>query len=75
MFAEIAALPRMTHAVRLKDAAKRLGQDFDDLQEEFEVYLAARSIPQELAPWPEPVDTTALLAEIENAISPVRGCD
>jgi Protein of unknown function (DUF3631) len=64
-FSEIAALPRMTHAARLQEAAKRLGEDFEDLLEEFEVYFAARSIPKELEPWPEPVDTAELLAEIE----------
>jgi hypothetical protein len=65
VFVEIAALPRLTHAVRLQEAAKRLGEDFEDLFEEFEVYFAARSIPKELEPWPEPVDTAELLAEIE----------
>jgi hypothetical protein len=64
-FSEIAALPRLTHAARLQEAAKRLGEDFEDLFEEFEVYFAARSIPKELEPWPEPVDTAELLAEIE----------
>jgi hypothetical protein len=65
VFVEIAALPRLTHETRLKEAAKRLGEDFDDLQEEFEVYFAARSIPKEEELWPEPVDTVELLAEIE----------
>ena len=63
-FAEIAALPRMTHEARLKEAAERLGEDFEELFEEFEIFFAARSIPQE-EPWPEPVDTAELLAEIE----------
>jgi uncharacterized protein DUF3631 len=65
VFAEIAKLPQLTHTTRLKEAAVRLGEAFDDLQEEFEVYFAAHSIPEELEPWPEPVDTAELLAEIE----------
>jgi hypothetical protein len=64
-FAEIANLPRLTHDTRLKEAAKRLGEDFETLFEEFEVYFAARSIPKDLEPWPDPVDTAELLAEIE----------
>jgi flagellar biosynthesis GTPase FlhF len=64
-FAEIAELPRLTHETRLKEAAKRLGEDFETLFEEFEVYFAARSIPKELEPWVEPVDIAELLAEIE----------
>jgi hypothetical protein len=63
-FAEIAELPRLTHETRLKEAAKRLGEDFEILFEEFEVYFAARSIPKELEPWSEAVDTAELLAEI-----------
>jgi putative DNA primase/helicase len=35
------------------------------LTEEFGVFLAARAIPEELLPWPEPVDTAELLAAIE----------
>ena len=42
-----------------------MGEDFDELAEEFEVYFAARSIPPEEEPWPEPVDTAELLAGIE----------
>jgi hypothetical protein len=64
-FAEIAELPRLTHETRLKEAAKRLGEDFEQVFEEFEVYFATRSIPKELEPWPELVDTAELLAEIE----------
>jgi len=65
VFVEIADLPKLTHEVRLKEAAKRLGEDFEFLVEEFEVYYAARTIPEDLEPWPEPVDTAELLAEIE----------
>jgi putative DNA primase/helicase len=67
-FAEIADLPRMTHAARLKEAASRLGEDPETLIEEFEVYLAARTIPEDLEPWPEPVNTSELLGEIEAKI-------
>jgi Protein of unknown function (DUF3631) len=65
MFAEIADLPRMTHAARLKEAAARLGEDPETLIEEFEVFFAARSLPAELVPWPDSVDTAELLAGIE----------
>ena len=65
LFAEIATLPRMTHTVRLQEAAKRLSEDFDELHEEFEVYFAARSIRPEEEPWPEAVGAAELLAEIE----------
>jgi hypothetical protein len=65
LFAEIAALPRMTHTVRLQEAAKRLSEDFDELHDEFEVYFAARSIRPEEEPWPEAVGAAELLAEIE----------
>jgi hypothetical protein len=65
VFAEIVDLPELTHEVRLKEAAKRLGEDFEILAEEFEVYLGARTIPEELEPWPEPVDTLELLSAIE----------
>ena len=64
-FAEIAELPKLTHEVRLKEAAKRLGEDFEILVEEFEVFLAGRTIPEELEPWDEPVDTAELLKAIE----------
>jgi hypothetical protein len=64
-FAEIADLSKLTHEARLKEAAARLGEDFEILVEEFEVYLAGRSIPETLQPWPEPVDAAELLAAIE----------
>jgi uncharacterized protein DUF3631 len=65
VFAEIADLPELTHETRLKEAAARLHEDFETLVLEFEVYLAARTIPEELTAWPDPVDTAALLMEIE----------
>jgi len=65
VFAEIAELPRMTHVARLKEAAARLGEDLEILIEEFEVFFAARSLPAELLPWPDSVDTAELLAGIE----------
>jgi hypothetical protein len=65
VFAEIAALPQLTHETRLQEAAKHLGEDFETLFEEFGVYFAKRSIPDELTPWPEPVDTAALFGDIE----------
>jgi hypothetical protein len=65
VLAEIALLPRLTHVARLKEAAKRLGEDFDALHEEFEFYYAARTIPEALEPWPDPVDLAELLGQIE----------
>ena len=65
VFAEIADLPRMTHAARLKEAASRLGEDPETLIEEFELFFATRSLPAELVPWPDPVDTAEVLAGIE----------
>jgi len=65
VFAEIADLPKLTHEARLKEAVVRLGEDFELLLEEFEVFLAARTIPEDLEPWSEPVDTAELLAAIE----------
>jgi hypothetical protein len=64
-FAEIAELPKLTHAARLKETAKRLGEDFEVLFEEFQVYFAARTLQDELAPWDEPVPTAELLGAIE----------
>jgi Protein of unknown function (DUF3631) len=65
VFAEIADLPKLTHETRLREAATRLGEDFAILAEEFEVFLAARTIPEDLEPWPEPVDVAELLGAIE----------
>jgi len=65
VFAEIADLPKLTHEARLKEAAIRLGEDFELLLEEFEVFLAARTIPEDLEPWPEPVNMAKLLGEVE----------
>jgi hypothetical protein len=64
-FAEIVELPKLTHEVRLKEAAKRLGEDLVFLTEEFEVYFAARTIPKDLEPWPTAVNTAELLAAVE----------
>src|SRR5262245_25447944 len=73
VFAEIAELPRMTHVARLKEAAARLGEDLEILIEAFEVFFAARSLPAELLPWPDSVDTAELLAGIEAKFRPLCG--
>jgi hypothetical protein len=65
VFAEIAGLPKLTHEMRLREAAERLREDVEVLFEEFEVFCASRAIPEADTPWPDPVDTAALLAEIE----------
>jgi hypothetical protein len=56
----------MTHEARLREAAKRLKEDYEVLAEEFEVWAARRAMPEDLEPWPDPVDATELLAEIES---------
>src|SRR5262249_49181342 len=63
-FAEIVDLPKLTHEMRLREAAKKLGEDFDFLVGEFEVYFAAREVTADLTPWPDSVNTAELLAEI-----------
>jgi hypothetical protein len=64
-FAEIADLPKLTHETRLREAAKRLKEDYAILVEEFAIYCAKRTIPEDLEPWPDPVNAAELLAEIE----------
>jgi hypothetical protein len=64
-FAEIAELPKLTHEVRLREAAARLGEDYESLVQEFAFYLAERTISEESEPWGEAVDTAELLAAIE----------
>jgi putative DNA primase/helicase len=64
-FAEIVDLPQLTHETRLREAATRLGEDAEVMIEEFECFRAARTIPEDLAPWPEPVNTAELLAATE----------
>jgi putative DNA primase/helicase len=65
VFAEIADLPKLTHETRLREAAKRLKEDYAVLVEEFTIYCAKRTIPEDLEPWPDPVNAAELLAEIE----------
>jgi Protein of unknown function (DUF3631) len=65
-FAEIADLPKLTHEARLREAAARLGEELESLVQEFEFYVAARTIPEDLTPWDEAVDTAEMLAAIES---------
>jgi putative DNA primase/helicase len=64
-FTEIVNLPQLTHETRLREAAARLGEDAEVMIEEFECFRAARTIPEDLTPWPEPVNTAELLAATE----------
>jgi putative DNA primase/helicase len=64
VFAEIADLPKLTHETRLREAAKRLKEDFEVLVAEFAVYCAERTISEDLEPWPDPVNTAVLLDDI-----------
>ena len=64
-FETIAKLPRLAHEVRLAELAKRLGEDLDFLREEFAVFVGPESMDTGcVEPWPEPVDTQALLNEL-----------
>jgi putative DNA primase/helicase len=65
-FAEIAKLPKLTHEARLKEAAKRLDEDPEALLEEFQLYFAELTLPDDLTPWDEPVPTAELLTAIES---------
>jgi hypothetical protein len=64
-FTEIINLPQLTHETRLREAATRLGEDAEVMIEEFECFRAARTMPEDLSPWPEPVNTAELLAATE----------
>jgi hypothetical protein len=60
----ILKLPAGEHAVRLQQLARRLGEDLDTLQAEFEQLLAdeeAAAGYEARKPWPEPVTTKELL--------------
>jgi flagellar biosynthesis GTPase FlhF len=59
-FEELAKLPRAEREPQLLELAKRRGEDVAALRDEFAEYAAI----EEEKPWPEPVDTLALLTEI-----------
>ena len=62
--ATIAKLPRSEHEVKLRECARRLGEDLDGLREELTLLLAdaeMAKVREAGEPWPEPVDTKELL--------------
>jgi hypothetical protein len=65
-FASIIDLPSVMHEVRLAELAKRLGEDAEVLNAEFAVFADStdRRRGDVVEPWPEPVDITALLADV-----------
>jgi hypothetical protein len=65
-FASIVELPSAMHDARLEALAKRLGEDLKTLSAEFTAFadsVESRGA-RDVEPWPEPVDTKALLEEI-----------
>jgi hypothetical protein len=72
-FEKIIALPRAERDKGLADAAKRLGEDVEELRTEFtELTASGESIKGRVTwviePWSEPVETAALLTGIYNKI-------
>ena len=65
--AALSRLPRAEHEPRLAALAERLGEDLQFLRDQFAQFVSleeARSDTGEVAPWPEPVNTKALLTEV-----------
>jgi hypothetical protein len=60
----IAKLPRLAHEARLAELAKSLGEDLPILRAEFMALFGPEETDDELEPWPEPVETKALLTAI-----------
>jgi uncharacterized protein DUF3631 len=66
--AMILKLPKSGREAKLKQLAKRLGEDIEPLRDELAVLVGdeeERIESSEVEPWPEPVDTEALLSELE----------
>jgi hypothetical protein len=66
-FAAILKLPKAEHEARLAMLAKRSGEDLDFLRDEFAEFSAVEEKASDTSyvePWPEPVDTRALLTEV-----------
>jgi hypothetical protein len=59
------ALPRISHDMKLTEAAKRLGEDIETLRAEFAAYYVPDPTDtSHIEPWEAPVDTRALLQEL-----------
>jgi hypothetical protein len=64
-FEKLGKLPSAQHEARLVELARQLGQDLELLRDEFSAYLGTiEKADTEVEPWPEPVDTKALLTEL-----------
>jgi hypothetical protein len=66
-FASIIKLSRTEHEPRLVALAKRLDEDLEFLRDEFAQFAAVEEKSSDtgyVEPWPEPVDTQALLTEM-----------
>jgi putative DNA primase/helicase len=65
-FAALIKLPKAEHEKRLIELAKRLDEDIELLKAEFEDFVGSEetSDPGDIEPWPEPVNTQALLSEV-----------
>ena len=60
-FVKIQKSPTAEHETKLVQLAKRLDADIDELREEFTDYVADMASSRS-EPWPEPVDSAAMLA-------------
>ena len=74
--ADIAKLPAAQHEAKLAELAKRIGEDVSSLRDEFIEFVSAADSgtcsPADdwyVEPWPEAVETAALLQEIIDKIS------
>jgi hypothetical protein len=64
-YARIAKLPRISHDVKLIEAAKRLGEDIDTMRAEFAAcYVPDPTDTSYIEPWEAPVDTRQLLEDL-----------
>jgi hypothetical protein len=67
-FVAILKLPKNKREAKLAELAKKLGEDIELLRDEFFVLVGEEEEKiegGEVEPWPEPVDTQALLSELE----------
>ena len=73
-FKTLISLPSEQHETRLAELAKRLDEDVAAIRDDFTAFVgmesrAASTDPWNIEPWPEPVETQALLQEISAKIS------
>jgi hypothetical protein len=73
-FESLIGLPSDQHQTRLAELAKRLDEDVAAIRDDFTAFVgmesrAASTDPWNVEPWPDPVETQALLQEISTKIS------